>query len=285
MLREADLSDIKRYGETFYQLGLNPLTSGYPAYFDGTKTKDDFEKVLMRRLENENSRLVIAEFKGQVEGIVGYFYLPDDRYLQVDLLNLSYHADIHLTELVEHLESHFKDFQILFGIDARNATYQSVLKDMGWIAEAPQVINLLEEPFIRCEPRAVKSNIIRVSHSNQLQFQSLFPQDNPDNVYWTPERLIEELDHWVIYLFADKGAIWARPFGDRQMEIYGYVIAEKMANDSQNILRELLYTLIEGARQSGIRQILFFSDEKEYELLRSLGFKERGTYLCYSKTL
>ncbi|MGT2829616.1 hypothetical protein AB6M97_05695 [Streptococcus hillyeri] len=182
MLREATLSDIKRYGDTFYQLGLNPLTSGYPAYFDGTKTKDDFERLLMRRLEHENSRLLIAEFEGQVEGIIGYFYLPDDKYLQVDLLNLSYHADIHLTELVEHLESHFKDFQILFGIDARNATYQSVLKDKGWIAEAPQVVNLLEEPFIRCEPCAVKSDIIRVSHSNQLHFQSLFPRDNSENV-------------------------------------------------------------------------------------------------------
>ena len=83
MLIKATPEDIKKYGEFAYSVALNPKKSCYPTYADGIKTKTDFFKAAERAIAKETYELLLFGIDGKVEGWISYYWIPEDRYLQL----------------------------------------------------------------------------------------------------------------------------------------------------------------------------------------------------------
>ena len=89
MLIKATLEDIKKYGEFAYSLALNPAKSCYPTYADGIKTKTDFFKAAEGAIAKETYELLLFSMDGNIEGWISYYWIPEDKYLQLYEFNIS----------------------------------------------------------------------------------------------------------------------------------------------------------------------------------------------------
>ena len=110
MLIKATLEDIKKYGEFAYSLALNPAKSCYPTYADGIKTKTDFFKAAEGAIAKETYELLLFSMDGNIEGWISYYWIPEDKYLQLYEFNISRGAKQALTELIKTIETKFRNY-------------------------------------------------------------------------------------------------------------------------------------------------------------------------------
>lgn len=54
MLRIATEEEITQYADIAYELAMDPTRCGYPVYYDGMKTKEEFISKLWRSLREPN---------------------------------------------------------------------------------------------------------------------------------------------------------------------------------------------------------------------------------------
>ena len=110
MLIKATLEDIKKYGEFAYSLAPNPAKSCYPTYADGIKTKTDFFKAAEGAIAKETYELLLFSMDGNIEGWISYYWIPEDKYLQLYEFNISRGAKQALTELIKTIETKFAGY-------------------------------------------------------------------------------------------------------------------------------------------------------------------------------
>ena len=120
MLMKATAEDIKKYGEWAYSLALNPIKSGYPTYGDGIKTKADFLDAAKRAVAGETSELLMFRMDGNVEGWLSYFWISEDKYLQLDGFCINRGTHQALTELMDMLGTRFTGYTAYFGYAGEN---------------------------------------------------------------------------------------------------------------------------------------------------------------------
>lgn len=113
MLIKATPEDIKKYGEFAYSVALNPKKSCYPTYADGIKTKTDFFKAAERAIAKETYELLLFGIDGKVEGWISYYWIPEDRYLQLYEFNINRGTKQALAELLKLLKHSLPDIRLI----------------------------------------------------------------------------------------------------------------------------------------------------------------------------
>lgn len=83
MLVPLQEKDFDKYIDFAYELALDPARTFYHVYFDGIKTKADFIAKARRTFTRPTEEILLYQEDGEVEGWLYYFYLPEDRYLQL----------------------------------------------------------------------------------------------------------------------------------------------------------------------------------------------------------
>ena len=83
MLIPLQEKDFDKYIDFAYELALDPARTFYHVYFDGIKTKADFIAKARRTFTRPTEEILLYQEDGAVEGWLYYFYLPEDRYLQL----------------------------------------------------------------------------------------------------------------------------------------------------------------------------------------------------------
>ena len=119
-LIKATPEDIKKYGEFAYSVALNPKKSCYPTYADGIKTKTDFFKAAERAIAKETYELLLFGIDGKVEGWISYYWIPEDRYLQLYEFNINRGTKQALAELLKTIETKFAGYTAYFGFPGDN---------------------------------------------------------------------------------------------------------------------------------------------------------------------
>ena len=132
MLISAAHEDIEKYGELAYGLALDPARSCYPTYADGIKTKADFLAAAERALASEMAELLLFIQDGAVEGWLSYFWINEDKYLQLDGCNVRHGTTAALTELLDRLEARFAGYTAYFGFPGENREAADFLRARGF---------------------------------------------------------------------------------------------------------------------------------------------------------
>lgn len=104
--------------------------SCYPTYADGIKTKTDFFKAAEGAMAKETYELLLFSMDGNIEGWISYYWIPEDKYLQLYEFNISRGAKQALTELIKTIETKFAGYTAYFGFPGDNQEAIHFLADM-----------------------------------------------------------------------------------------------------------------------------------------------------------
>ena len=282
MLIRAAMEDVERYGEMAYALALDPGRSSYPTYGDGVKTKADFLEAARRAVHGEASELLLFSLDGAVEGWISYFWLDEDRYLQIDSCNIRRGAERALTELMDRLEARFAGYAVYFGVPGENGEAVRFLPNHGFrCAERAWNCVLLFEGYA---PGRSARHVERISRENFDRFRAVYHA--PDDAYWNCDRIYETLEKWTIFVYSEGEAPAAAAFATGRgghFEIFGMEFADGVFREGA--LCEVLTALLDECKRVGAKDMTCFCSAMERRVLRALGFRCVGEYILYETKL
>ena len=281
MLRKLLESDFDRYAEKAYRLALNPLTSGYPTYSDGIKTKNDFMERSRKAFQRDNEDILLFEKNGIVKGWIHYYYLKDAHYLDTCSFCIEEGMDEALQEFVAYSHEHFPSSNIYLGFDQDNTVAVETLESLGFkcIEESYNDVLALASYTIKEQPK----EILRITRSNYDIFASIHRQHT--DMYWNTERILANIDQWMIFVSIHKdqvkGAIYLMLWEDKTMdEIFGIDFPNGIYNPKT--YQDLLITVMNEEKRRNVKYLVFFNEEESQNEAIKCGFHCVGKYVCYT---
>lgn len=279
MLINATKDDILKYLDFSYNLALDQSKSAYPTYTDGIKTKEDFINLSKRVFERDNEKTLLFSYEGKVEGCIQYYWITDDNLVGISSFNINKKIQIALDEFLEFVKSKFKGYEMYLGFPKKNIQAVSFLEKEGYECIGKLVNNsfffdnyaLLEE----------NEHILKITKDNFFDFEVLH-KANDNDMYWNCTRIFERIDEWNIFVYYNngipKGTIYFKDMGP-MLEIFGI----DFENDKydENIYRMLLIKVLNEGKKLGSKYMTYFIGEEQQNILKDLGFKYVGNYVCY----
>lgn len=282
MLIQATVEDIEKYGEMAYRLALDPTRSCYPAYGDGIKTKEDFLGAAERAVSRETSEVLLFSVDGTVAGWISYFWIPEDKYLQLNGFYIDHGTEQALTELIDRIEARFIGYTAYFGYPGDNWDAVSFLAEHSFkCIEQDWNHSFFFDSYI---PKEYSFCVKQIFRQNFDKFCAVYHAD--PETYWNPDRILETIDDWIIFVYdqADIPAATVFLKGDNgYFEIYGTEFAD--GTFQENVFRELLAASLNECKRRGAKYMTYFCGEEEKHILSELGFKCVGQYVLYIRTL
>lgn len=283
MLRAATEEDIRRYGDRFYDIALDPARTSYPIYTDGIKSKADFIAYAKRGVAAKEYELLLFEYQGNVEGWVQYYWIPEDAYLQIGPCIIARHTDAALREVLDHLTARFPGYSLYWGLPSCNLPAVSFLEARGFACVEDDYNNSFF--FDAFEPFPDPENVVRINEANYGDFHSLCGQED-GSVYWNSRRIREHLDLWRIFVCYSggqpAGAVYYQG-GGASLEIFGVQFAGDRYR--KDVFQTLLRRALNEGKRSGARYMTFFCDDACQPAVLELGFTCVGRYLCYVRQI
>ena len=280
MLLECSRNDFEKYTDFAFELALDPSKSGYPTYRDGIKTKAMFVERLLKAFDREEEQMLLFVHNGAVQGLIHYFRIPDDRYLQTNAFCINEATEQALSEFLSFVGERFQGYDVFLGFPAENQKAVDYLAGRGFECIEDDYNNTA---FLdKCNNASESRDIIQINKENYDYFRILHNQIEGD-MYWNSDRIYEDLDKWIILVkYADRkpqGAVYYTKANDGWYEIFG--IDTDCDKYDPELYQELLHAAIADTRRRGGRVMTFFCDKEYEETALECGFVCVGNYLCY----
>lgn len=282
MLIKATLEDIRQYGESAYHIALNSVRSSYPTYGDGIKTKADFFDDAERAVKKDTSELLLFSMKGNIEGWISYYWLPEEKYLQLNACNINCGTAQALTELLDLLETRFAGYTAYFGYPGENREAIKFLQAHGFKCIEQDWHHSFS--FDDYEPTHCVACVEKITRQNFDKFRAVYHAD--PETYWNCDRIFAKIDDWAIYIYNQANMPVATVFltGDNgHYEIFGVEFVNGVFQE--DMFRELLTASLGECKRLGAKYMTYFCREEEKHILQELGFKCIGQYVLFVKVL
>lgn len=280
MLIECQKKDFEKYIDFAFELALDLSKSGYPTYRDGIKTKSMFVEQLLQAFEREDEQILLFVLDGKVQGLIHYYWIEDDRYIQTNAFCINEATEQALSEFLSFVGERFKGYDVFLGFPAENQNAVEYLSGCGFECIEDDFNNTA---FLnQCNAIPENSEIIQIDKENYDCFRMLHNQIEGD-MYWNSDRIYENLDDWIILVKAGdgrpQGAVYYTNADDAWYEIFGVDI--DCGKYDPELFKDLLRAAIMNAKHRGGSVMTFFC-EKEYEAAAlECGFMCVGNYLLY----
>ena len=284
MLLECSKKDFEEYMDFVFELALDLSKSGYPTYRDGIKTKPMFIERLLKAFEREDEQMLLFVHGGTVQGLIHYYWIADDCYLQTNAFCINEATEQALAEFLSFVGERFKGYDVFMGFPAENQRAVNYLSEHGFECIEDDFNNTA---FLdKCNNTPESREIIRIDKENYGLFRILHSQIEGD-MYWNSDRIYEGLDNWIILVKESggkpQGAVYYMNADDGWYEIFGIDIdCEKY---DPTLFKELLNAAIADIRRRGGRFMTFFCEKEYEEAAIECGFICIGNYLCYKAHL
>ena len=280
MLSLCSKDEFNRYTDFAYALALDLTKSGYPTYCDGVKTKTMFVERSLKAFDRETEQMLLFELEGEVQGLIHYFWIPDDHYLETCLFLINRETEQAISEFLIYARENFPGYDLFLGFPAENRSAVSFLSGQGFECIENDYNNTAFLFELEAIPES--SSIVRIRKENYTIFRRLHSQIEGD-MYWNSERIYDDLDNWTIYVKEKdgkpQGAVYYTDVNDGWFEIFGIDIDQGIYDPV--IYKELLSAALFDARSRNGKVMTLFCDEEYEEAARECGFKCVGNYLCH----
>ena len=120
MLRSCSKSEFERYTDFLYELATDLTKSGYPTYCDGIKTKVEFVERSLKAFVRDTEHMLLFEYEGEVRGMIHYYWIPEDQYLQPICFNISEAIEKAIAEFLTYVSERFKGYDVFLRFPAEN---------------------------------------------------------------------------------------------------------------------------------------------------------------------
>lgn len=280
MLRSCSKNEFDKYTDFIYELAMDLTKSGYPTYCDGIKTKAKFVERSLKAFERDTEHILLFEYEGEVQGMIHFFWVPEDYYLQTICFNINNAMEQAISDFFAYVGERFKGYDVLLRFPAENHSAVNFLAGQGFECIENDYNNTA---FLdKFDKTQENSGLIRIKKGNYEKFEALH---NQTEGYWNSERILEALDNWII-LVKEKdgepqGAVYYRAVAlvDGWFEIYG--IDMNQESYDPELFNELLNAALLDAKRRNGRFMTFFCDEEYEKAAIECGFKCVGYNLCY----
>ncbi|MDE6221486.1 MAG: hypothetical protein K2G51_13870, partial [Lachnospiraceae bacterium] len=132
MLHLCSKNEFDKYADFIYELAADLTKSGYPTYCDGIKTKVKFVERSFKAFERDTEHMLLFEYEGEVQGMIHYFWIPEDHYLQTICFNISKATKQAISEFLAYVGERFKGYDVLLGFPAENNSAVNFLAEQGF---------------------------------------------------------------------------------------------------------------------------------------------------------
>lgn len=284
MLRSCSKNEFDQYTDFIYELATDLTKSGYPTYCDGIKTKVNFVERSLKAFERDTERMLLFEYEGEVQGMIHYFWIPEDHYLQTICFNINKAMEQAISEFLAYVGERFKGYDVLLRFPAENNAAVNFLAEQGFECIEDDYNNTA---FLdKLDEIRENSDLVRIGKGNYEKFGSLHSQVEG---FWNSERILEDLDNWIIFVKEKdgkpQGAVYYRVLAlvDGWFEIYGIDMDQE--DDHPELFKELLNAALFDAKRRNGRFMTFFCDEEYEKAAMECGFMCVGNNRCYKAHL
>lgn len=281
MLVEPTKEEIRKYLDFAYSLALDPARSGYPTYCDGIKTREDFEESVWKGFYGDNRKILLFEIGSRVEGLITFFFLPEDYYLQTVIFSIASGTEQALSELETYCKDNYPGYTLYLGFPKDNASAVSYLSQNGWDCLEHSYNDVLH--FQNYQPLEEWEDVVPVTRDNYEDFRRLH-QPIEGDMYWNSRRLYADLDHWTIWLYYRDGAPFAAIYYTDKMiltEIFGVDFVGNRFEE--RAFRLLVIKALNDCKQKGCQHMVFFNDEDSQQAALDCGFECVSEYVLFIK--
>ena len=285
MLVPLQEKDFDKYVDFAYELALDPARSGYPAYFDGIKTKENFVDRARKAFERQNEEILLYQTDGVAEGWIHYGFWEEDHYLFLSACSIRRNTAEALTELSEYLAARYPGSDWAMGFSGENREAIAWMKSAGFSKLDDS--NDYHLFFSQYAPVPDDPGVERIAEENFGKFQRIFQKFDAD-MYWNCQRIRENLSEWDIFVAEEDGVAGVIIATG---EDYGlYEIFSLCCEDGQyheGLFRRLLTAVLNAGRRKNAAYLYFFIDygSEENRIMPELGFQLVGHYLSYQKRI
>lgn len=242
----------------------------------------NFFKAAERAIAKETYELLLFGIDGKVEGWISYYWIPEDRYLQLYEFNINRGTKQALAELLKTIETKFAGYTAYFGFPGDNQEAIHFLSEHGFqCIEQDWNHSFFFDGYTAKEHDDCIEKIFRYNFD---KFRRVYHED-PDT-YWNADRIFETIDDWTIFVYNQADQPIAAVFltgKDGYYEIYGSEFADEVFNES--VFRELLTASLSECKRLDAKYMTYFCAEDEKSVLGELGFQCVGQYVLYIKEL
>lgn len=284
MLRSCSKNEFERYTDFLYELATDLTKSGYPTYCDGIKTKVEFVERSLKAFVRDTEHMLLFEYEGEVQGMIHYFWIPEDQYLQTICFNISEAIEQAIAEFLTYVSERFKGYDVFLRFPAENNSAVNYLAGQGFECIENDFNNTA---FLEKFDAIRKTgDLIRIDKGNYELFESLHRQTEG---YWNSERILADLDNWIILVKEtdgiSQGAVYYRAVAlvDGWFELYGIDMSQE--DNNPELFKELLNAALIDAKHRNGRFMTFFCDEEYEKATVECGFFCVGNNLCYKAHL
>lgn len=287
MLAVLQEKDFERYVDFAYQLALDPARSGYPAYFDGIKTKEEFVHRAKRSFTRPEEEILLYMENGEVEGWIHYY--TEENFLSQSTCQFRRNTAAALEEYAAYLAKRYPGYTWDVGIPAANR------EAMDWLEHAPGFEKMEESNHyqfffdqytLQPEPEGVE----RITEENFEKFRKIH-QILGSTMYWNSQRILADLPKWDLFVAEEDGIAGeaaCRDIVDGWYEVFALGCANGV-ECPEGLFRRLLTAAMNGGKARGGKYLPFFADvhgeDTANRILPELGFQLIGQYFLYRKEI
>lgn len=278
MLIEATEENVREWKDVLCELAFDPARSSYPLFSDGIKTREELLDYVVKGLHRENRASLFYLEGGATLGLIQYFTIPADRYLQLCGCYLARNTQAALGELLPHLEARYPDYGLYFGFPDKNKEAARFLEAHGF--------SLIEDDhhdvllFSDYQPRPCSEHIRRITAACFADFRRLHRAD--PTTYWTSDRILASLDQWNLYVY-DEGTQPVAAIMETNGEIFGMEFQDGVYR--ADLFTELVVKVLNELKAAGQKDMTFFNDDETQQAALDIGFRWVGDYHLYYKDL
>lgn len=275
MLKRITENEFNQYIDFAYNLAMNKEKCSYPVYYDGIKTKDDFYKDEKESFKSKTSEILLFIHNNNVEGWINYYFINEDKYIQISSFSINNYTSLALDEFITYINNKFIGYELYLGFPEDNVEAINYLNLKAELIEEAYNNVLLIDNFKKDN---LNNNIIKIDKNNYHYFAKLHIDKD---LYWTSERIYDDLNNWIIYLKLENNkplsTIFATNMEDDAYEIFGYYLED----NNKDSLKELINALIVDSK-ANIKYIVLFEElDENQKILLKIGFNLIGKYKCF----
>ena len=285
MLRPLNEPEWEVCVDFAYQLALDPARSGYPVYFDGMKTREDFVSRTRKALERPGEDVLLFEEGGEVEGLIAFEHPEEEHYLHTFIFSIRRDTGTALAEFLDYCRERWPGFTLDLGFPAEN------VEAIGWLEGQGIPCNERSWNFLLnmdgYVPLPKPNRVKRVGAENFEEFAVIHRQIQGD-MFWNCERVRSTLDDWAIFVTGEgenSGEVLMTLDNSPHQEIFALEFVDEQYHSEG--FRALLTAALNLLKAHGTKWLTFFVDEgcPQGELLKDLGFRLVGTFVCHRAAL
>ena len=277
MLNRLTEAELPQYAPWAYALATTAEHASYPTYMDGIKTREEFLRRAQRGFEDEE--VLLFRHAGEVCGWIQWYALPEDNYAGTVSFLVEARADEAAAEFAAHVARQYPGATLDIGVDGANVLLAHALEQAGFHCIECAVNHTIF--FDAYQPReAAHASVMQAGEEDDF-----IRLHTGDGMYWTAERILDDLPSWRVYLYRGE----ARPTAALvcQMDDWPEVFAVFMEGGfCAEAYRSLMTACLNDLHAAGCHHMTYFEEEDGVlPVLEALGFVRVGRYLAYRKVL